>query len=112
MNKTYVGERVKNVRLTTEIDGINLIFEDMMDSSSRYDKLIKDVQDYEDPKFMYQTIILVVDLLAVIAGFLGYFFHKRWVTWAGHLILLISCIFYFMILAFEVTYIVVGIDFW
>ena len=104
--------RTKNAEIYKSIDGIEVIFTDMVDSSNRYDNLIKEVQDFENPKFMYQTIVLVVDLLAVAAGFLGYFFHKRWITWIGHLILLLSCVFYFMVLAFEAAYMVVGIDFW
>ncbi|MCQ2820143.1 MAG: hypothetical protein MJ252_22990 [archaeon] len=104
--------RTKGAEIYTDIQGIDVIYEDMKDSSARYDNLIKEVQDFEDPKFLYQTIVLVVDVLAIACGFLGYFFHKRWITWIGHLILLLSCVFFFMVLAFEAAYMVVGIDFW
>ena len=46
--------RTKNADIYKSIDGIEVIFTDMVDSSNRYDNLIKEVQDFENPKFMYQ----------------------------------------------------------
>lgn len=67
--------------------------------------------DYEEPKFKAQTSLVVLDLVFVLLGILGYYVHKSWLTWICQLCLFISIPFFFIIIAMEATYMAVGIDF-
>lgn len=104
-------ESIKGKHLSTTIPDIDVIFQDIEDSKKRYDQLVTDVKDYESPKYISQTSILIIDMILALVGILGYYLHKSKITWIAQFLLFVSIIFLLIIVGFEAAYMVVGIDF-
>lgn len=84
----------------------------MADSEERYDNLFNDLDDFSTPIFATTLTVLIIDAVALLAGFAGYFIHRKWITWFGHLILLLSCVVLTIVVGFRIAFMVVKIDFW
>ena len=78
---------------------------------NRYKNLEVDLKSIENPKFIAQTVILSVDFVFALLGIIGFYIHNKYLVWISQLILFISIVPLFLLMALQADYLVAGIDF-